>query len=222
MADRGVQAKSPREEDDADNAGRYADSPADPYSAAEVMGRAAGSREASAEPVSTKSRCLSQDPTTRAALRRCPGSRGQPGRPTAWCWHSPVGQAGGFASAFAAITLPDSRAFGGYPSVGKLFFDSQIGQMSCTAEVINSPNPPKGGSGLILTAAHCVAGVVAGEPYADKNFVFAPLLNQPDVRLRDNDRQPTESPRRRLRHWFRRRDVERPVQAQECTHNWLR
>jgi hypothetical protein len=71
--------------------------------------------------------------------------------------------------------IPDTHAFDGYPSVGKLFFNSLIGRKSCTAEVITSPKPLlKGGSDLILTAAHCVLGVVAGYPYSDTDFVFAP------------------------------------------------
>lgn len=107
-------------------------------------------------------------------LKLSPGLTYVPRRPTPWCWHSPADPARDFTPASAAVAHPDSQAFGGYPSVGKLFFESVIGQKSCTAEAINSPDPPKAGSGLILTAAHCVVGVVAGEPYGDKDFVFAP------------------------------------------------
>ena len=62
-----------------------------------------------------------------------------------------------FSSKSSRIAQPDSHAFDGYPSVGKLFFNSIIGRRNCTAEVITSPKPLlKGGSDLILTAAHCV------------------------------------------------------------------
>jgi hypothetical protein len=81
---------------------------------------------------------------------------------------------GSFSGAAARSALPDSHEFDGYPTVGKLFFESILGARSCSAEVINSPKPPKAGSMLILTAAHCVVGVVGGIPYGDDDFVFAP------------------------------------------------
>ena len=70
--------------------------------------------------------------------------------------------------------LPGGRTSGGYSSVGKLFFRSLLGERSCTASVINNLKPPKGGTMLILTAAHCVTGTVLRLPYADRDFVFAP------------------------------------------------
>jgi hypothetical protein len=74
----------------------------------------------------------------------------------------------------AAAAAPGRHAFADDKSVGKLYFHSLLGERSCTAEVLNSPQPPRAGTALILTAAHCVTGVVAGEPYADDHFVIAP------------------------------------------------
>jgi hypothetical protein len=71
-------------------------------------------------------------------------------------------------------SVQGSRSFGGYSSVGKLFFTSPIGDQSCTASVINNTKPPRGGTMLMITAAHCVTGTFARVPYADKDFVFAP------------------------------------------------
>jgi hypothetical protein len=74
--------------------------------------------------------------------------------------------------------VPDSQAFNGYPSVGKLFFKAEHAVPAfCTASVIGSSKPPAGGSMLILTAAHCYDGTVARLPYTDTDFAFAPAWN---------------------------------------------
>jgi hypothetical protein len=73
------------------------------------------------------------------------------------------------------IDNPDSMAFDGYGSVGKIFFRIDgLRKEFCTAETVNSEHPPRGGSMLILTAAHCLDGTWARFPYVDTQFAFAP------------------------------------------------
>jgi hypothetical protein len=80
------------------------------------------------------------------------------------------------ATALSSVAVsPGSQPFAGYPTVGKLFFKVEgVRSEFCTASVINSYKPPKTGSMLILTAAHCVDGTFMRLPYFDKYFSFAP------------------------------------------------
>jgi hypothetical protein len=75
-------------------------------------------------------------------------------------------------------TPTDSGAsFAGYPSVGRLFFEVDgVVSESCTASVIDNSGKeqPKGGTMLILTAAHCVKGTLLREPYYSTDFSFVP------------------------------------------------
>jgi len=75
----------------------------------------------------------------------------------------------------SATVSPGSQPFAGYPTVGKLFFKVEdVRSEFCTASVINSYKPPRTGSLLIMTAAHCVEGTFLRLPYIDKHFTFAP------------------------------------------------
>ena len=76
-----------------------------------------------------------------------------------------AGAAGDLASGFARAmrnmvsSAQSARAFSGTPAVGALFTTSagQLGSHFCTASVVGSPH-----GDLVVTAAHCVSGGVAG------------------------------------------------------------
>ena len=75
------------------------------------------------------------------------------------------GAAGDIASSFARVVghlaSPSQKGqdFAGTPAVGALFTTDQgkLGQHFCTASVVSSPH-----GDLVVTAAHCVSGGVAG------------------------------------------------------------
>jgi Trypsin len=60
----------------------------------------------------------------------------------------------------APPTPTDGRSFNGTPAVGALFTVSggQLGRHFCTASVVDSPP-----GDLVITAAHCVSGMAAGQ-----------------------------------------------------------
>jgi hypothetical protein len=82
----------------------------------------------------------------------------------------------------AQVATAQARAdgrqnFGGYPSVGKLFFEGDgVLSETCTAAVIDSggKEQPAGGTMLILTAAHCIEGTLLRFPYYSTDFAFVP------------------------------------------------
>jgi hypothetical protein len=73
--------------------------------------------------------------------------------------------------------IDGKRGFRGYPSVGRLFFKGDgVLSETCTASVINNSGKkqPKGGTLLILTAAHCIDGTLMRLPYYSTDFAFVP------------------------------------------------
>jgi V8-like Glu-specific endopeptidase len=64
--------------------------------------------------------------------------------------------------------LPRAKAFGGYPSVGALFFRNGRGNHYCTASAVDSSK-----RNLVITAAHCLWGSGG----ADQNIAYVPGYN---------------------------------------------
>ncbi|MGP3971693.1 trypsin-like serine peptidase [Streptomyces sp. 6N223] len=60
------------------------------------------------------------------------------------------------------------------PPVGRVFFDTPQGAMSCSGTVVSDPNAP-GQSNLVATAGHCVHAGASGGWY--RNIVFVPYYN---------------------------------------------
>ncbi|MFG1999596.1 trypsin-like serine peptidase [Spirillospora sp. NPDC048911] len=83
---------------------------------------------------------------------------------------TPVAQKDG-ASGQATVLAARSKAFGGVPSIGALFFNNGQGDHYCTASVVNSYSKK-----LLITAAHCLHGGKGGR-YATK-IAFVPKYDK--------------------------------------------
>lgn len=78
------------------------------------------------------------------------------------------------AAVRSAAALPGTQSIDGYPTVGKFFFKVAGISLNCTATVIgDARNNPK--RALILTAAHCIEGVLSGFRYMTGDWMFAPM-----------------------------------------------
>ncbi|MFI0444653.1 trypsin-like serine peptidase [Actinomadura sp. 6N118] len=83
---------------------------------------------------------------------------------------TPVGAKDG-ASGQATTLAAKSKAFGGVPSIGALFFNNGRGDHYCTASVVKSYSKR-----LLMTAAHCIHGGKGGR-YATK-IAFVPKYDR--------------------------------------------
>jgi V8-like Glu-specific endopeptidase len=75
---------------------------------------------------------------------------------------------GGVSTTLAART---AQTYGGIPSVGALFFNTNSGDHYCTGAVINSTSKR-----LVITAAHCIHGGQGGTYF--RNVAFAPRYDR--------------------------------------------
>ncbi|MDL4818102.1 trypsin-like serine peptidase [Actinomadura opuntiae] len=72
---------------------------------------------------------------------------------------------------FSSQAIVQSKAFGGVPTIGALFFNNGQGDHFCTASVVQSSSQR-----LLITAAHCIHGG-KGKKYATK-VAFVPKYDQ--------------------------------------------